>query len=306
MYTIIRKILPLLIFTFSAAFFHGCGEGTVDIGDNTYTPQIVIEGYLYPGKKVQDIKISRNLPITITRIDSLSLFLPDADVYITDISQNRAYKLNYNKSRYSYETNNDSLVIDYGKSYKLDVRARIDNRNLTASAATLVPQKGFTILRDQSTLGTLKYREKDNSGQLKNFVITVKPSPGTDFYAISSNALNASVTTFIYDNPVVKFDVNDVNKSFFNLKYQMRRLMDINSYGQSVSYTIDWFDCWFYSKYRIIVYACDDNFKYYILTHSSVKEPDGNFHEPRMFIEGDGIGVFGSAIADTVYFSVTK
>ena len=285
--------------------FTGCGEGSVEIGDDTYQPQLVIEGYLYPGQNVSDIKISRNLPITVNRIDSLSLFIPDADVRITDISKNKIYNLTYNKTKHSYEYIGDSLFIEYGNSYKLTVRGKIDNKDLQASSTTIVPQKGFKILEDLSELGTLKYREKAPSGDLKNFSITIKPSPGTDFYAISSNSLDASVQSFIYDNPIVKYDVSDVNKGFFNLKYQMRRLMDINSYGESVNYKIDWFDVWFYGRYRIIIYACDDNFKYYILTHASVKEIDGNFHEPRMFFEGDGIGVFGSAITDTVYFSVT-
>jgi len=300
------KILFISFIAGVALLCSGCGEGSVDIGDNTYKPQIVIEGYLYPGQKVQDIKISRNLPITTTYIDSSSLFLPNAEVIITDLEKNKSYKLDFNKSKFSYEYNFDSLVINYGQKYKLEVKATIDKKELKASSSTIVPQKGFTILQEQSVLGQLRYREKDSYGNLKNFIITVKPSPGTDFYAISSNATDASIASFIYDNPVRKFEVEDVTKNFFNFKYQMRRLMDINSYGQSVSYTIDWFDCWFYGKYKIIVYACDDNFKYYILTHSSVKEPDGNFHEPRMFIEGDGIGVFGSAITDTVYFTVTK
>ena len=37
-----------------------------------------------------------------------------------------------------------------------------------------------------------------------------------------------------------------------------------------------------------------------------VQEIDGNFHEPVFHIDGDGIGVFGSAVTDTVYFSVTQ
>lgn len=301
-YKILSVFFLLLIFV----TISGCGEGTIDIGDNTYAPQIVIEGYLYPGKKVSDIKISRNLPITTTYIDSSSLFIADADVSIFDFTLNKSYKLGYNNFKHSYQYTGDSLNINYGQKYKITVNARIDGRDLQASASTLVPNYGFSILEDKSVLGELKYREKDGSGNMKNFTVTVKPSPGTDFYAISSNAVDADLKTFIYDNPVHKFEIKDVSENFYNFKYQTRRLMDINSYGESVTYVIDWFDVWFYSRYRIIVYACDDNFKYYILTHSSVKEVDGNFHEPRMFIEGDGIGIFGSAIADTVYFKVTQ
>ena len=37
-----------------------------------------------------------------------------------------------------------------------------------------------------------------------------------------------------------------------------------------------------------------------------VKEIDGNYHEPAFHFEGDGIGVFGSAIADTAYFWILR
>ena len=33
---------------------------------------------------------------------------------------------------------------------------------------------------------------------------------------------------------------------------------------------------------------------------------DGNFHEPKLHIEGDGIGVFATAVTDTTYFLVIK
>ena len=41
-------------------------------------------------------------------------------------------------------------------------------------------------------------------------------------------------------------------------------------------------------------------------TYKNVQEFDGNFHEPRINIQGDGIGIFGSAIADTVFLKVKK
>ncbi len=63
---------------------------------------------------------------------------------------------------------------------------------------------------------------------------------------------------------------------------------------------------WFYGQYRIIAYAGDENMKNYYLTHANVAEMDGNLHEPVFNIDGDGIGIFGSAIADTLYFTVLQ
>ena len=76
--------------------------------------------------------------------------------------------------------------------------------------------------------------------------------------------------------------------------------------GETLIGALDWINIWFYGNYRIIVYACDENFRLYVLTYKNVQEFDGNFHEPRINIDGDGIGIFGSAIADTVYLKVKK
>jgi len=64
--------------------------------------------------------------------------------------------------------------------------------------------------------------------------------------------------------------------------------------------TLGWQDFRFYDDYEIIMYAADKNYKDFHITYRNVMELDGNFHEPKFNIEGDGIGVFGSIIADTV------
>ena len=48
------------------------------------------------------------------------------------------------------------------------------------------------------------------------------------------------------------------------------------------------------------------NYMQFLQTWDDVKEPDGNYHEPKFNFEGDGIGVFGSVVADTTYLTVTK
>ena len=64
------------------------------------------------------------------------------------------------------------------------------------------------------------------------------------------------------------------------------------------------FDTWFYANYRVIVYGGDKNFKDYFITAGRVQQFDGNFIEPEFHLTGDGIGVFGSAVRDTVTFSI--
>lgn len=63
---------------------------------------------------------------------------------------------------------------------------------------------------------------------------------------------------------------------------------------------------YFYTRYRIIIYAADRNFRDFQATHEVTQGADGNHHEPAFHIDGDGIGVFGSAVVDTAYFEVLR
>ncbi|MCX7797659.1 MAG: DUF4249 domain-containing protein [Melioribacter sp.] len=298
-----KKITILIIMI--ASIIISCGEGTVDIGESTYAPKIVIEGYLVPEQKVKGIKITRNFPIN-TVPNPLTLILYDADVKIIDMETSKEYKLTFNQLTYSFEYNGNDLNIGYNKSYKILVTAVVDNKKLTASSITTTPQKGFKIIREESILDSMKYRERDFNSKVKNFKIVFRPSQGTSFYLFSILALDADTSTFIFENPYFEIDKNELKKYFDNYKYQLGILQNINSSLDKINYEIEWLDTWFYGKYRVIVYAGDENFRRFVLTYRSVQEIDGNFHDPQMKIDGDGIGIFGSYIADTVYFKILK
>lgn len=294
----------LVTSVFISALF-SCGEGTVEIGSNTYEPKIVIEGYLYPGQKIQNIKITRNVPLN-TNVDPINLVLNNADVKLIDLQTGKEFKLTFNSQKLFFEYNGTDLSIGFDKSYKLVVTASIDGKVLTANSITRIPKSGFRIIDELTTSQTISYREQNSGGGIKNITLAFSPSPGTDFYFFSIVALNASDSSFIYNNPYISVKTEDVKKELDRYKYQMRWLQNINSLGTLIKYDLDWINFWFYGNYRIIVYACDDNFRLYVQTYKNVQEFDGNFHEPRINILGEGIGIFGSAIADTVYVKVIK
>lgn len=296
----IIKLIVILI----PAFFISCGEGTVEIGRNTYAPKIVIEGYIYPNRKIENIRITRNVPIA--DIPNYPLFISDADVKIQDVQTSKEISLSYNKNKMSYEYNGSDFQIDYDKQYKLSVTAMIEGQRLSASSITKVPKKGFGIIPEQSILGTMKYRERDANNNVKEFKVVFRPSAGTNFYAVSIVALDGTLNTFVYENPFFEVRSKDLEKELDNFKYQFKWLQNVNSSAENINYNVEWLDTWFYSKYRLIIYAADENFRLFSQTYKNVQEFDGNFHEPRINIIGDGIGVFGSAIADTAYFTVTK
>lgn len=295
----IRMLLAISIFSIS------CGEGIVDLDEQVFEPKIVIQGTIFPHQRVDDIKISRNFPLNTPAINKDDIVVKDAQVILLD-EAGAAYDLRFNSRTARYEYRGADLVIDYGKRYTLEVSATIDGESLFARSTTTVPQAGFEILDSKSVLGEMVYRERDENNVLKNFEVTFARSPGTDFYALSLTAMDAEVSSFIFENPYDDLDEQDVLEDFADFKYTYTWIQDTPLTAGESRIEIFWFFTWFYGNYRAVVYAGDKNFKDFLLTHNQVQEIDGNFHEPAFHIEGDGIGVFGSAIADTVYFRILK
>lgn len=299
------KVVKLLSMVILIIIFVSCTENLVEIGENTYSPKIVVEGYLFANQNVANIRVTRNFPLN-SSIQVSNLILSNADVSIKEIESGREFRLTYNPQSFSFEYKGNDLTINYGREYQLNVSAYVDGKKLSASSTTKVPQKGFKINRELSKFDPMFYREPDESGNPKSFVLNFTPSPGTKFYLISLLALDASDKTFVYDNPYFEIKKEDLNKDFDRYRLQANQLPNINSFGGNIEYEIPWLDLWFYGNHRLVVYAVDENYRLYFQTYRSVQEFDGNFHEPRLNFTGDGIGVFGSAIADTVYLTVKK
>ncbi len=285
-------------------FFYGCGEGKVDLTEAVYEPKIVIDGYIYPHHKVEDIRITRNFPLN-QNIDVTKIILYNALVKITDMQSGDQYQLTFNPFKLSFEYNGNDLVIDYGKSYKINVSATIDGKNLSASSVTTVPLAGLRA--DQHSLDSMSYREKDAFGNLKKFLVSFSPSLNCKFHVFSLTALDASLSSFIYNNAYLTgLDSNDVKEDFDRYRFSFYWRQNSMPGVSKIIYEIEWLSIWFYGNYRLVIFAGDKNFQDFTMTHKNVMELDGNFHEPKMHIEGDGIGVFASALADTVYFKVIK
>jgi len=299
---IVCGFIQILAFSF---FFSSCGESIIDLGMETFEQKIVIEGFLYPGKKVDGIKLTRNFPLN-TKPNPATLLIQDAEVRLVDLQNNKEFKLGFNLKKLSYEYSGSGLSISYDNSYKLLVSTSIDGKIYFASSVTKTPKKGFSINHSKTISGIISYRERDKYGNVKELPLVCNLSEGTTYYPISIVALEASDTTFIYENAFREVKRENVIKNLDNYKYQKRLLQNLNPEGLTVTYDINWLSIWFYGNYRIIVYAGDENFRLFSLTNSNVQEFDGNFHEPKINIQGDGIGVFGSVIADTAYFKIKE
>ncbi|MHB8337130.1 MAG: DUF4249 domain-containing protein [Ignavibacteriaceae bacterium] len=271
-----------------------CGNPGVNVNNAPYEPKITVEGYLYCGESVHDIKLMRNY--------ALGAPVDQSQLYLTPSLNSVSITINGNPLTFDPQTDsyyNSQMYVDYGKTYTLEVFATIDGKKLHTTSTTTTPQKGFTVL--DKNLGQFKYNTNP-------ITITFNTSPGTGFYVFSIVPDSASLSNFIYNNVFrSNLDSAKIANNFNDYKFRHETLNNINSFTSTAySITLNVRDTWFYSSYTVIAYAGDENFKDYLITAPSVQEFDGNFHQPVQIFNGDGIGVFASAIKDTVRFSITK
>jgi hypothetical protein len=285
---------------FSVAFLFSCGDPTVDVGGR-YEPKIVIDAILFPGQPVRDIRLTRNVPIGTFAITTSPL--ENVEVVLTDETSG------FSQTLYSIDVTifgDTTWIIEPGHTYRLDVDAVIDGVTLSATSRTTTPEPGFTV--SDPAPDSLAYNAKDESGKAVKIGIPYARSVGTADYVFSIQALDTAVQNFIYSpiNPIADVDSEDVADDMDEFSRQVDFVINAPTTGGSSVFNVELFHTWFYGRYRVIAYAADRNFRDFLLTHEQVQEPDGNFHEPVFHIDGDGIGVFGSAIADTTYFRVLK
>ena len=283
----------LIVFSLLIIMIAGCGKPGINLDNAPYNPKITVEGYLYPGETVSSIRLMRNFPIG-NALDASSVFLtPSGNNVKATIN---GTPLTFDPQTLSYYSN--QITVDYGKPYTLEVFATIDGTPLHTTSTTTTPQKGFSVLNKNP--GNFLYGDS----------ITIKyvPSPGTGFYAFSIVPDTATTSNFIYDNALRKnIDSSEVSDRLNEYRFRYGTVDNINSNaGITYSYSITNRNTWFYSSYTVVAYACDNNFKDFLLTSPNVQEVDGNFHEPVETFQGDGIGVFGSSIADTLRFTIVR
>ena len=288
---VIKVILVLII----PLLFIRCGDPGVDITNVTYEPKIAVEGYLYAGETIHDIKLSRNFALGQPRdLSKLTLTPHDNSVTVTI----NGVPLLFDPQSRTYF--NNTVTVEFGKTYSLSVSAIFDGKQLRTESVTTVPQKGFNLI----TVGNLG----DKKYNMDNIKLDFRPSPGCDFYVFAVIADSASIGNFIYGNPfITNIDSSDVGKNLDDYKAQFDAVSDIDSYANAVhSFNVLPYMTWFYSTYKAFVYAGDKNFRNYLFSVPNVKEFDGNFHEPVQIFTGDGIGVFASAVRDTVEFNIVR
>jgi len=289
------KVLKLILILILLLLLIRCGNPDVDITGVSYKEKIAVEGYLFANEQIHNIKIMRNIPLE-SSINSKSLYLTPSD-NLVNVTIN-GIALIFDPTTKTY-FNNDILA-ENGKTYTINISAVIDGKQLNTQSTTTVPLSGFKLLNDLN-LGNIQY----NKDQI---ILRFNPSPNSSVYMFSYLPDSASVNDFIYNNPyITNITSNDVYDNMYDYMDQYDIVTNLYSDANNeYSYKVENFKLWFYGHYTITAYAGDKNFRDFVLSASEVKEFDGNFHEPIVDFQGDGIGVFASAIKNTITFRLVK
>lgn len=291
--------------------FYACGEGVVEVKNVSYEPRITVEGFLMPGKRVDRIRVFKNFKID-QEVNILNTLLDPSKttVTLTDEQNGNIYDLSLHIpdslldiNGYWFEYNGNDLSIGYNKSYTLEVQSEYENKILWTRSTTTVPQKGFAI--KSVNYDSLKFAQEKENGDLEDFEITIQRSPDVTYYVATIVPLDNSYDSLIKNHIIGKLDSTDYADNKVDLSYDMTWIQNTPDYPGESIIRLFWFDFYFYSKYQVIVYAADKNYKEFLQTYNRVQEFDGNFHEAKFNFEGDGIGFFGSVIPDTIYVTVT-
>jgi len=296
-------LLPGITLVCAVALLNGCGEPSLGVNTETYEPRIVVEGVLMPGSTAS-VRITRNARVDERLFD---VTLRHADVFVIDEGSGERYgPLEFREAYFDHDDQyhylGSDLTIEHGGTYTLEVRAEVEGRSLSATATTTVPKAGFRIV--DLSHERLAYRPVGEDGEVVDIKVQIERSPGVPLYLMTVRPLQATADNFVYDNPFADespggLDVNDFN-------YEWEWLQNPPLTAGISTMDVYWWELWFYTRYEIVVYAADENYARFIQTFEDVQEEDGNFHEPVFSVDGDGIGYFGSAIADTVYLEIIR
>ena len=205
--------------------------------------------------------------------------------------------LNYSPSRKYY---NDNIIVQHNGTYNLNVTAEINGKALSASSTTTVPPSGFEMIEEN--LGDIKF---DVESPIFNFTRSIYDD---ESYSFSVVALNPDTLNYIQNHPFQgERDGKEILDELNELAHNLDLFIDFSNVSENlISLSIGMENTNFYTSYRVVGYASDKNYKDFVLTGLNVQTTDGNFFEPVFHIEGDGIGYFGSGIADTLYFNIVK
>jgi hypothetical protein len=142
-----KKLLFAILFCLS---FISCQEVNLN---NIAANQYVIEGFLYAGEPIKDIRVKSIYPLS----DSEDSSVPINDATVTLIKDGKQFKLNASGEDGYYHYANEDLQVNTGDEFQLEVV--YNNIKATAKTTVPTPTKGLKLSIDSLKVPQLPLSE---------------------------------------------------------------------------------------------------------------------------------------------------
>ena len=282
-----KRLIAMLLSIAASLTMLSCNPGV----DSSFSPQIVIQGFLYANEPIDSVVIRQTIPITaVNESDRLS----GAKVTIT--TGDTTYQLLEDLSsgyrgRYIPTHSSSAMPIAWaGQTYSI----RVEAMGQVATAQTTVP---LAIHLDSVILHGTKLSLTDtdivhypttiDSLQLPGIFQYWSPSPGCAGYGLEGVSLAPIPANQIVDR---------VTQSLADSNSLGRYRFFINSTSEQVV----WIQFTYYGLNAIRALALDQNYNDYVL---GLYLSQSQFNNGTLHITG-GLGVFGSAARTVKYVDI--
>lgn len=264
--------------------FFGIVQGCYDsslIFEDQY--RVVLEAYIYQGKKVQNVKLSSMISFGNDSTGGA----PISDALMVLESAAKSWALLENDSIPGLYYLLDDLEFNPGDTYKLT--ASSDENEI--SATTVIPEAPPVILLSVDSIGIKQAHDMMDIRDIEmpDPLELTWDNPELEYYFFRIQNIETSAELIRPEPP----DDMPFARGGFAFQMDTRPVND-------ASYRIEMQGLTHYGTHRIIVYSVNDE---YVQLYNSQDQDSRELNEPFSNVE-NGLGIFTAFSSDTLYFEV--
>ncbi len=271
-----NNFFSVALLLFIILLIAGCTETTAP---GEYSDQLVVSGFLFAGRSIDSVMVQHTLKIDDEWTEAKAA-IRNAIVVVSGngIDDTLLHDASMPGRYYSIHQSN---IIKHLQTYALKI---IAPGYPVVTGSTIIPGPTWIVNRDNFP-DSLHY----NQGMV---ILKWEESFSYADYIISLRSLDVNAEKIIEDS------TSNSNQNNFR---QNRTIYFTGLRGMNLS-GIPWFLFRYYGKYSITFSAIDENYYDYVIQMNTAST---DVNDIRYRLQG-GLGVFGSAYADTLYVNIVK